>query len=270
MTCQPFFSLFSLFSFVYSFGLLSLSTCTYGFFHLQYPERSGTAFGHKSFKFIIGGPRETNEGCFQIFSAQPWGCDSLSISDVLIPINPPLICILEILPLPSCIRTYFFSVFFFSLPPGSFLLTFYGFLRPFFTVYSWSELYLRSWHAHSLFEHPPLFHYHSAFPSVSGEVWVLWVLGSVFCNFFFFSFHDGLFTSHYPSFSVQRCHFGLCGALCVWRYQFVWFFCRLLSALITNNSLWSRRPCRLRIFIYFLSCHDGLLWREDVGDMYVA
>jgi len=185
VTCRPFSSFFSLFSFVYSFGLLSLSTCTHGFFHLQYPERSGTAFGHKSFKFIIGGPRETNEGCFQIFSARPWGCDSLSISDVLIPINPPLICILEIPPLPQ-LHPYIllFGVFF--SPLWKLSVDILRNFATFFTVYSWSELYLRSWHAHSLFEHPPLFHYHSAFPLVSGEVWVLWVLGFGFLQLFFF------------------------------------------------------------------------------------
>jgi len=103
---------------------------------------------------------------------------------------------------------------FFFLPSGSFLLTFCGILRPFL-------LYILG--LNCIFApgtHIPCSNTLLCFITTQHFLWSLarcgffGFLGSVFCNFFF-SFHDGLFTSHYPSFSVQRCHFGLCRALCL-------------------------------------------------------
>ena len=163
------------------------------------------------------------------------------------------------LPPVACVHTSSFGVFFFCVEFFAHIQC--GSCDHFFTVYSWFDLYLCP-HSHSLIRHFfRLFHYHSAFPSVSGdcEVWLLF--GSGFLQLF----HDGSFTSLF-SLSVSTVSFWVVGFFvrCAWRYQFVFFF--VLCAYTQQQPMESI----LRLRILFFACHDGLLWREEgVGFLYV-
>ncbi|KAI5854669.1 hypothetical protein BZA05DRAFT_247283 [Tricharina praecox] len=172
----------------------------------------------------------------------------------------------------ACVHTSFRCLFYFSFCVDFFLLTLCGFCDLFSLYILGFALYLCSSLTHIPCSNTSFlcFHYHSAFPSVSGEVWVLWVLWVwLFANFSRWIVYFSL-----PFFSVQRCHFGLWGffargwfCLCAWRYHFVrfCFVFLLISALITLTAYGVDPVGSGYYFLHAtMGCCGEKMWGKDV------